>query len=257
MAPSRDSIWPSVASFAVTLGEVPAMTLYRNQNLRFDRFISIPAMFTSYPIDIHTHHLPAIAGEAIVSLSPHQFSPQPGHWYAVGIHPWDTDKLDILDEMALFKKCITHPQIIAIGEAGLDALRGASISQQRHYFITQAEVAEQQQKPLIIHLVKALDELLAIQRQLSPSVPWIIHGFRGKPQQAHQLLSRGFYLSYGLRFNPESLRITPTERLLIESDEELTTTEQLCETIAQARHQTSEEVRKSLDENVKKLFFNA
>ena len=40
-------------------------------------------------IDIHTHHLDADG--ALISVAPQDFDPQPGKWYSVGFHPWDTN----------------------------------------------------------------------------------------------------------------------------------------------------------------------
>ena len=48
--------------------------------------------------------------------------------------------------------------------------------------------------------------------------PWIVHGFRGGPALARQLLDAGFDLSFGLRYNKESFDITPTERRYRETD---------------------------------------
>jgi TatD DNase family protein len=50
-------------------------------------------------------------------------------------------------------------------------------------------------------------------------MPWIIHGFRGKPQLARQLINQGFYISLGELFNPQTATIIPTNRLLFETDE--------------------------------------
>ena len=209
-----------------------------------------------FPIDIHTHQLPSVAGTAIVSVSPQTFSPEPSHWYAIGIHPWDTDKItDFIEEMNIMQQLVRHPQVVAIGEVGLDRLHGASIPQQMKIFEAQSLLAESIQKPIVIHLVKAVDELLLLHQQLKPTVPWIIHGFRGKPQLAQQLLKQGFYLSFGTLFNLEAMRSTPNNRLLIESDEREEDVEQLCQALALARCQTNEELRQSLDENVKRLFF--
>ena len=107
----------------------------------------------------------------------------------------------------------------------------------------------------MIHLVKAVDNLFLCHQHLRPTVPWIIHGFRGKPQLAQQLLNKGFYLSFGTHFNLEAMRSTPNNRLLIETDEREADIDQLCQTLALARCQTNEELRQSLDENVERLFF--
>lgn len=208
------------------------------------------------PLDIHTHKLPAIAGKAIVSVSPQAFLPAPSQWYAVGIHPWDTDRItDFTAEMAKLEQIANHPQVVAIGEVGLDTQHGASIQEQIKIFEAQALLAEAIRKPVVIHLVKAVDNLFLCHQHLRPTVPWIIHGFRGKPQLAQQLLNKGFYLSFGTHFNLEAMRSTPNNRLLIETDEREADIDQLCQTLALARCQTNEELRQSLDENVERLFF--
>lgn len=67
-----------------------------------------------------------------------------------------------------------------MGEAGLDKLADASLPLQREVFEYQARLAEETDKPLVIHLVKAVDELLKLKQKIRPVKPWIIHGFRGK-----------------------------------------------------------------------------
>ena len=74
-------------------------------------------------------------------------------------------------------------------------------------------------KPLVIHLVKAVDELLKVKRDLRPSNPWIIHGFRGKAALAEEYLKHGFYLSFGEKYQEVALCRVPADRLFIETDE--------------------------------------
>ena len=81
------------------------------------------------------------------------------------------------------------------------------------------EISENRELPLILHIVRAFPEIIALKKQLSPKQPWIIHGFRGKPQLASELLRHGFYLSIGEKYNPEAVAVIPRDRLLLESDE--------------------------------------
>lgn len=81
------------------------------------------------------------------------------------------------------------------------------------------ELSETLRKPLILHIVKSFPEIIALRKQWKPTQPWIIHGFRGKPQLARELLAHGFHLSYGKKYNLASLAITPASRLLRETDE--------------------------------------
>ena len=106
-----------------------------------------------------------------------------------------------------------------MGECGLDKHSTATIATQTAFFIDQITISEQLEKPLIIHCVGCFNEVLRIKKEIKPVQPWIIHGFRGKPQLAKQLLRAGFYLSYGEHFNAESVKITPLGKLMIETDE--------------------------------------
>ena len=81
------------------------------------------------PADIHTHRLPALPGEAIVNSYPETFVPVPGGWYSVGVHPWyitpETDTPpsvtpELASRLQSLSALASHPQVVAIGEAGLD-----------------------------------------------------------------------------------------------------------------------------------------
>ena len=81
------------------------------------------------------------------------------------------------------------------------------MDKQLEVFKGQIELSEREEKPLIIHCVKAIDGLLRLRRDLHPKMPWMFHGFRGKPQQLRSLLAAGFYVSFGFHYNEESLSI--------------------------------------------------
>lgn len=208
-------------------------------------------------LDIHTHHLPSVPGTAIVSVSPADFCPQPGHWYSTGIHPWQTGdpQWQADDWEQLLVQLLRHPQVLAVGEAGLDRLAQAPLPLQTDLFRRQALLAETVGKPLIIHAVKAQAELIALKRELQPAMPWVIHGFRGKPQMADAYLRHGFYLSFGQHYHPEALRLTPTDRLLLETDESLVPIGQLYQQAATLRQVDVDTLRQALAANVCQVFF--
>ena len=93
------------------------------------------------------------------------------------------------------------------------------MDRQEELFREHASLSRIYGKPMIIHNVRGTDRLISIRRELRPAEPWIIHGFRGKPELARQLVREGFYLSVGERFNRDSLAEIPAERLLLESDD--------------------------------------
>lgn len=94
------------------------------------------------------------------------------------------------------------------------------MERQEEVFLQHIALSERLGKPLIVHCVKALDRLLRLHREQKPTMPWMLHGFRGKPQQLRSLLDAGFYIGFGFRHNAESLRLCPAERLLLESDDQ-------------------------------------
>ena len=120
------------------------------------------------PVDIHTHRRPQVPGTAIVNCFPESFVPQTEGWYSVGIHPWYIASFaaSLNDSKARFEELLDHPQVLAVGEAGLDKLAEAPLTLQIEVFEYQARLAEEANKPLIIHLVKAVDELLKLKQKI-------------------------------------------------------------------------------------------
>ncbi|MBR4365182.1 MAG: TatD family hydrolase [Bacteroidaceae bacterium] len=141
-----------------------------------------------------------------------------GPYIALGIHPWNAGSVppDFTEVMrSVVQRC---PNIMSIGEAGLDKTHSIDMGKEEAVFVSQIELSEESGLPMVIHCVKAFNELLRIRKQLSPKQRWIIHGFRGKAQQAEQLLRAGMDLSLGERFNPETIHVVPLERLWLETD---------------------------------------
>ncbi len=176
----------------------------------------------TYCVDIHTHTLPVEGMAAVYNLPAGQleeFLQQGGEGCcSSGVHPWEAHAVssDTLDRL---HRRVSHPRIVAIGECGLDKRATASMNVQQEIFARQARFAEEAAKPLLIHCVGCFHELLRLRKEWRPTRLWIIHGFRGKPQLARQLLQAGCALSFGERFNPESVRVTPLDRLFVETDE--------------------------------------
>lgn len=216
------------------------------------------------PADIHTHRLPQVPGAAIVNCYPETFSPQSGGWYSIGIHPWHIgrsgDGHSVAGGVADSRECgleelARHPQVLAVGEAGLDKLADAPMDLQVEIFRHQARLAEEVGKPLVIHLVKATDELLKVKRVLRPSNPWIIHGFRGKAALAEEYLKHGFYLSFGEKFQEAALRLMPADRLFIETDESGVPVGELYARAAEVRGISPGELGETVRRNVRAVFF--
>ena len=169
--------------------------------------------------DVHTHHHPATPGEAIVQLTPDAFHPQPGHLYSVGLHPWDI-RDGWRTQMAKLLTMALHTHVVMIGETGLDKKNGsAPMELQMEVFREHVHLSELIRKPLIVHCVKAFDELLAIRKETRATLPWIIHGFRGGVEQWHQLTRAGLHVSIGQHHDLALIKELTPQYTLLESDD--------------------------------------
>lgn len=172
--------------------------------------------------------------------------------FSCGVHPWYSE--DAQPQIEFLKEIATEVKIVAIGEAGYDKLKGPDLKIQKNIFEQQITLSEKLNKPLIIHCVKAWDELLISQRQLQPKQPWIIHGYRGKPQLTKQLLKHGFYFSVGEQFNHDSLKQIPIDRLFCETDVHEVTIEEVYTKVAEALQIKLESFCMQMKLNAERMF---
>ena len=180
----------------------------------------------NFYIDIHTHFsanaedviqiINLFPEQPIVRLAAHSF-------YSIGWHPWFL-KEDLFDAcLKIVSAKSTKPEILAIGECGLDHLSEASFELQIEVFKQQAAIAEKVEKPLIIHCVRASNELIKLKKEIKPKIPWIIHGFNSNLITGRELLRHGFFISIGVDLFKEIsnainfLPQIPLDRLFLET----------------------------------------
>ncbi len=166
--------------------------------------------------DIHTHG--RTGSRTLTSIEPgDEIKTAYGEgWYSVGLHPWH---LGEHPDYAALDRVAADRRIVAIGETGLDKLRGPSEAVQEASFIHHAELSERLGKPMIVHCVGRYGRLIELRRELRPKQLWIVHGFRGKPELARQLVDAGFGISLGEHFNPGVPAVVPGALLFAETDE--------------------------------------
>lgn len=177
-------------------------------------------------VDIHTHTA-NVADDLIeiVNLNLERDVPGQGY-YSYGIHPWAMDKADfqLKETFALLEKKLQSPNVLALGEAGLDKMHKESYEKQIELFERQIEFSEALQKPLILHDVKSHNEILALRKKHKAKQPWILHGFNGTEQDIRQLTGQGLYFSVGEsllhseRKITKSLKNIPLDLLFLETD---------------------------------------
>ena len=198
-------------------------------------------------IDLHTHNN-APAANTIFNSNCYI----DGRSISIGIHPWHINN----DWQNIFADIATHAKadnVVAIGECGFDMLKSPATTElQEEIFRAHVQLAETLCKPLIIHCVKAFDRLMSLHKDIKPQQAWVVHGFRGKPQQAEQLTKAGLYISLGEKFNHESAKAIPTERLFIETDESACPIAEIYRAVAQAKGITAEALAQQTMQNAKR-----
>lgn len=203
-------------------------------------------------LDLHTHRA-APYPEGIISVAPEDFAPAEGQLYSVGVHPWYLGATpdDVERQCDALAAVASRECVVAIGEAGFDSLHGGAMMLQTLAFRHQVDLSEQLRKPLIVHSVKTLDMIAGWRRQSAASQPWVIHGFRGKPQPALQLLKAGCMFSFGEHFNAETLRSLPREAIFAETDESKLSIEEI---IARMSEAVGEDLTPVVAANMMRLF---
>ena len=206
--------------------------------------------------DIHTHRFTDSAPEEVLLSCPVLKNEIPAEavYLSAEIHPWHLTAENLSCQIERMENMLSDSRVLALGEVGLDKLTECPYPIQIKAFEEIVSISEAYGKPLIIHCVKSVDELIAIRKKMRPALPWIMHGFRGKPQQADSLLRHGFYLSFGEHYNSQVMKEIPIERLLLETDESNVPIDELYNRAAAIRHISAEELKLAVLHNVNNVF---
>lgn len=149
----------------------------------------------------------------------------PGLYYCLGIHPWYIDQHSANDLAALERALRSRLEgCVAVGECGLDRLHG-SMGDQYLWFEAQIAFASELDLPLVIHSVRAHDEVHATLRRTNWSGRALLHGFAGSFQQASKLVDLGCYIGVGgiitharSSKTRDAIARLPIESLVLETD---------------------------------------
>ncbi|MCU0462729.1 MAG: TatD family hydrolase, partial [Bacteroidales bacterium] len=132
-------------------------------------------------IDIHNHGAKPVPGvftvETLMAHEEEEPNDVKGLTFSFGIHPWHLDEGNHARLLARVIKNAGKDNVAAIGEAGFDKIKGPSLELQSKTFEEQAVISEEHKKPMVIHCVRAWDDLLKEHKRLRPKMPWLIHGF--------------------------------------------------------------------------------
>lgn len=169
----------------------------------------------------------------------------PGYVFpAVGVHPTRTFKYQTVDKQSgdtekrlhwnqrrLIEQYAQHPQVVAIGETGLDyhlARKDQHRVRQVAWFVWQIRLAHKKNLPLILHIREADQDALRILRLFRKWLHGgVCHCFSGSAEQAKQYTELGFMIGVGGMLLTGTKRkmaleravvYTPLESILLETD---------------------------------------
>ena len=186
-------------------------------------------------IDIHTHN----PREDVLSPT------------MAGIHPWQA-------EIGYELPCLTECDII--GETGLDYACEVDRYRQKELFLKHLAKAQQLGKPVVLHVVRALNDTLSILSEFKGLKGVVFHGFIGSKEQAAECIKRGYYLSFGERSlrSPKTREVIakmPQNLLFCETDDNTSVAiEEIYRSVAEIRGTTPEELLRTIEDNYKNLF---
>lgn len=180
-------------------------------------------------------------------------------FYSIGIHPWYIKEDRIDEDLIIIEEKLQTQNCLAIGECGLDKRIEISFDQQIIVFEKQLALAEKHKKPVVIHCVAAFQEIIAIKKKMKVSVPMIIHGFSKNSQLANQLITAGFYLSFG-KYLLKNLDLktvfqnTPNDRFFLETDTIEESIEQVYDLASEYKNLTIKELQEVVSSNFMNVF---
>ena len=209
--------------------------------------------------NLHTHKFtnnPSIL--ELVNQYPWEFDASIPH-YSIGIHPWYINEERVTSDLKVIEEKLQLKECLALGECGLDKRIEVPMWLQIEVFEKQIALAEQYQKPLVLHLVAAFDELIEIKKRLKISIPIIIHGFSKNENVSKQLLDNGFYLSFGkyLLTNPdlkEVFQSIPNDKFFLETDTIEETIYEIYALAAAYKGMTIKQMQTQVESNWKSVF---
>lgn len=220
-------------------------------------------------IDFHTHRYTASPETlSVISLEPADFeNSRPDNaahrFFSVGLHPWrlPATTAGLENDLQALRQALRLPAVIAVGEVGLDRLRGPDMEIQAVFLAAALKLAAELNKTVIAHCVRCYPELLSLKKQIAPGLNMLVHGYNGKIEIMEQLFKHNCYVSFGaaalrrddicgyIRRKPVCLR-----RICLETDDSDINIQDIYNNAAQVFELDVEELARIMKTNFISLF---
>lgn len=217
---------------------------------------------STYYIDTHSHQTstdPEVKTLLSVSYPETDFPSDTLFHY--GLHPWHAELFEAQKFEQQLKLAQTKISFVALGECGLDKVKGPDWQCQREAFRTQLELARKHNiAVVIIHCVRAYSDILEISDATAYQGVLVFHDFNASLEIAEELLKRGHILSLGKTLErenskvPKYLKIDWLNQLLLETDDETCPIQRRYQQLAQTLEEPLELIRERIWQNALRLF---
>lgn len=128
----------------------------------------------------------------------------------------------------------------------------------KEVFISQVELANQFNKPLIVHCVRAHEEVLRILKETPAMVPVIFHGFHNKLSVAEKILNAGHWLSFGKSLQQPGMKavlmVTALHKIFLETDDAALRIGWIYSEAAAVKNMTVDELSLQIEHNFQTVF---
>jgi TatD DNase family protein len=208
-------------------------------------------------INIHTHNQ-ADTGQFFIENLYKDFEKilLPG-FYSAGLHPWYLT-VEWKKQLKEIENFADEKNLVAIGECGLDRLTQTSFALQQEVFREHISLANDIGKPLIVHCVRAYDEVISELKKQRNKVPVVFHGFNKNAAFLQKILDNGHYVSFGDALlderNAGIFKMVPVESFFLETDDASTDIREIYEAAASAKNISAETLSLQLHKNLQTVF---
>ena len=198
---------------------------------------------------------------------------------AAGIHGLDVETVRP-DSMERLAALLSHRKVVAVGEIGLDYHYPDNPARelQKEIFSAQLKLADEAGLPVVVHSRDAAADTLELLKDNAELLKrgGLLHCYSYSAEMLREFAALGFYFSFGgtstykgAKKVQESVRRTPADRILTETDSPYLTPEPLrgsfpnepknvvrvLENLAVLREEKKEALEKQISQNAKRLFF--
>ena len=208
--------------------------------------------------NIHTHHLrPKESVIEILNIYPTENIKPP--YFSCGLHPWFIKKETWQDELILLDNKLKTENCLALGECGLDKLSEVDFELQKKVFIEQLHLNSSYRKPIIIHCVKAYQEVLNLHKTEKIEQQFLFHGYRKNELLLKQIHAQGHEVSFGVNLMKNQNLQTifanlSMEKIFLETDDALFPIEEIYQKAATLKACSLDEIKVAVERNVERFF---